>query len=96
MDYLNFGNQKMACDEAAEFIANSLAIIGLERFQSIQIDTKKDSITIHFDNQEDAQVTSIICGESDSKVLTSKKFQTTNVQAVMAALVNCALQSASC
>jgi len=62
MDYLNFGNQKMACDEAAEFIANSLAIIGLERFQSIQIDTEKNSVTIHFENTQDAQVTRVICG----------------------------------
>jgi len=95
MNYLNFGEGKVASDDVADFIAAHLDAIGLDSYNTIHVDTPKNKVTISFDAIQDAQITNIISGGSGSCITRSRKFQTNNIQELMVALLACFHQAAN-
>ncbi len=94
MNYLEIAGEKYGSDEITSYIATRLVEIGVNSFQSIQVNVQKNHIAIAFDDEQDVQIAMAISG-SDSKSM-SNVFQSKDAVSFLLSLVSPANQLGSC
>ena len=94
MNYLEIAGEKYGSDELTSHIAARLAEIGVNSFQSIQVNAANNHLAIAFDDEEDVQIAMAISG-SDSKSR-SNVFESRNAVAFLLSLVNTSNQLGFC
>ncbi|MBT5268415.1 MAG: hypothetical protein HOL70_03110 [Candidatus Marinimicrobia bacterium] len=62
MHFIEISGTKYGGGELSDMTANNLISLGIESFQSINIDPKNNTIHIGFENVEDANVAHAIAG----------------------------------
>ncbi|NQV16140.1 hypothetical protein HQ531_11830 [bacterium] len=62
MNYLEIAGEKYGSDDLVSYAATKLSEIGVNSFQSIQINTENNHIAICFDTEEDALIACAIAG----------------------------------
>ncbi len=77
MHFLEIAGEKYGNDDLSRITANGLAGLGIESFQTIEIDTRKSSIAISFDEVEDTAIVQAIAGVSQQN--SGKEFSSDNV-----------------
>jgi len=94
MNYLEISGEKYGSDELTSHIANRLAEIGVNSFQSIQVNAQSNHLSIAFDDEQDVQVAMAISG-SDSHSI-SNVFESRNAVSFLLSLVNTSNQPGFC
>ena len=94
MNYLEIAGEKYGSDELTSHIANRLAEIGVNSFQSIQVNAGNNHLAIAFDDKQDINIANAIAG-SDSQSR-SNAFQSKNVVSFLLSLVNTSNQPGFC
>jgi hypothetical protein len=94
MNYLEIAGDKYSSDELTDIAAARLCEIGVNSFQSIQVNTLDNILAIAFDNEQDVQVAKAIAGsESNSK---GNVFQSLNAAAFILDLYTTSNQPGFC
>lgn len=62
MHYLQIADDQYGSDELSKIVSMGLSALGVDSYQTINIDTKKNRISIGFTSQEDANVARAIAG----------------------------------
>ena len=94
MNYLEIAGEKYGSDELTSHIAARLAEIGVNSFQSIQVNAQSNHLSIAFDDEQDVQVAMAIAGaDSRSK---SNIFQSENAIAFLLSLTDTSNQPGFC
>ena len=94
MNFLEISGEKYGSDELTAIVAARLAEIGVNSFQSIQVNTLDNILAIAFDNEQDVQVAKAIAGsESNSK---GNVFQSLNAAAFILDLYTTSNQPGFC
>jgi len=94
MNYLEIAGEKYGSDELTSHIANRLAEIGVNSFQSIQVNAQSNHLSIAFDDEQDVQIAMAISG-SDSQSI-SNIFESRNAVSFLLYLVNTSNQTGFC
>ena len=94
MNYLEIAGEKYGSDEITSHIANRLAEIGVNSFQSIQVNTHSNHIEIAFDDEQDVNIANAIAGtDSQSR---SNIFKSKNAIAFLVSLTDTSNQPGFC
>ncbi len=94
MNYLEIAGEKYGSDEITSHIAARLAEIGVNSFQSIQVNAHCNHLSIAFDDEQDVQIAMAISG-SDSQSI-SNVFESKNAVSFLLSLVNTSNQPGFC
>ena len=94
MNYLEIAGEKYGSDELTSHIAARLAEIGVNSFQSIQVNAANNHLAIAFDDKQDVNIANAIAGtDSQSR---SNIFQSGNAVSFLLSLVNTSNQPGFC
>ena len=64
MYLLSFGDDKYTRNEIAEMTVGALSGLGIHNFETINVNTRKNQISIGFTSSEDANIVRAIAGKS--------------------------------
>ena len=94
MNYLEIAGEKYGSDELTSHIAARLAEIGVNSFQSIQVNAANNHLAIAFDDKQDVNIANAIAGtDSQSR---SNIFQSENAIAFLLSLTDTSNQPGFC
>jgi len=94
MNYLEISGEKYGSDELNGIIAARLSEIGVNSFQSIQVNTQSNHLEIAFDDKEDVAIANAIAGPDSRSI--SNIFQCKNAIAFLLSLTDTSNQPGFC
>jgi hypothetical protein len=94
MNFLEISGEKYGSDELTAIVAARLAEIGVNSFQSIQVNAQRNHLSIAFDDKQDIEIAKAISG-SESHSL-NNVFETRNAVSFLLFLVNTSHQPGIC
>jgi len=94
MNYLEISGEKYGSDELNGIIAARLSEIGVNSFQSIQVNTQSNHLEIAFDDKEDVAIANAIAGPDSRSI--SNIFQSRNAIKFLLSLTNTSNQAGLC
>jgi hypothetical protein len=91
MNYLEINGERFGSNDLIDFVTTRLTELGVNSFQAIHIDAKKNHINIQFDETADANIASAIAGLPQQN--NNKQFETKDARHFMLALFETSVQA---